>query len=98
MTREDEILLDTFDEKLRLLIGRHDALKAENLELRTRLTTAVADLTKAREDYAVLEQSYLNLKTSRVLEGIEIDDVGSTRDRLARLVREVDHCIALLNA
>jgi hypothetical protein len=98
MTRDDEILLDTFDEKLRLLIGRHDALKAENLELRTRLTTAVADLTKAREDYAVLEQSYLNLKTSRVLEGIEIDDVGSTRDRLARLVREVDHCIALLNA
>ena len=62
MTRDDEILLDTFDEKLRLLIGRHDALKAENLELRTRLTTAVADLTKAREDYAVLEQSYLNLK------------------------------------
>ena len=98
MTRDDEILLDTFDEKLRLLIGRHDALKAENLELRTRLTTAVADLTKAREDYAVLEQSYLNLRTSRVLEGIEIDDVGSTRDRLARLVREVDHCIALLNA
>lgn len=98
MTRDDEILLDTFDEKLRLLIGRHDALKAENLELRTRLTTAVADLMKAREDYAALEQSYLNLKTSRVLEGIEIDDVGSTRDRLARLVREVDHCIALLNA
>ena len=98
MTRDDEILLNTFDEKLRQLIGRHDALKAENLELHSRLTAAVADLSKVREDYAALEQSYLNLKTSRVLEGIEMDDVGSTRDRLARLVREVDHCIALLNA
>ena len=98
MTRDDEILLNTFDEKLRQLIGRHDVLKAENLELHSRLTAAVADLTKVREDYAALEQSYLNLKTSRVLEGIEMDDVGSTRDRLARLVREVDHCIALLNA
>jgi hypothetical protein len=98
MTHDDEILFDAFEEKLHQLIGRHDALKAENLELRARLDTVSADLTKAREDYAALEQSYLNLKTSRVLEGIDMEDVSDTRDRIARLVREVDHCIALLNA
>ena len=98
MTRDDEIRFEAFEEKLRQLIGRHDALKAENLELRGRLAAVGDELKKAREDYATLEQSYLNLKASRVLEGIEMEDVSGTRDRLARLVREVDQCIALLNA
>jgi len=98
MTRDDETRFEAFEEKLRQLIERHDALKAENQELRDRLRAADDDLRQAHEEYAALEQSYRNLKSSRVLEGIDVDDVGGTRDRLARLVREVDHCIALLNA
>jgi len=98
MTRDDVIRFEAFEEKLRQLIGRHDALKSENLELHARLASAADDLAQAREQYAALEKSYRNLKTSRVLEGIDVDDVGGTRDRLTRLVREVDRCIALLNA
>ena len=98
MTRDDEIRFEAFEEKLQQLIGRHDALKAENLELRSRLASAEAELVKARDDFARLEQSYHNLKASRVLEGIDMEDVSGTRDRIARLVKEVDQCIALLNA
>lgn len=98
MTRDDEIRFEAFEEKLQQLIGRHDALRDENLELRARLTAVEAELTAARDDFARLEQSYQNLKASRVLEGIDMEDVSGTRDRIARLVREVDQCIALLNA
>ena len=98
MTRDDEELFDVFEEKMRTLMDRHDCLKAENLELRRQLHVVGDDLEKSRQDYAALEQSYLNLRTSRVLEGLDVDDVGGTRDRIARLVREVNKCIALLNA
>ena len=98
MTRDDERRFEAFEEKLRQLIDSHDALKAKNLELQERLSLAGDDLKKAREEYAALENSYQTLKMSRVLEGLDVDDIGSTRNRLTRLVREVDRCIALLNA
>lgn len=77
---------------------RHDQLKAECLELRLQLEAAKDDLAKAKADYSELQASYTNLKTGRVLEGIDVHDVDGTRERLAKLVREVDHCIALFNA
>lgn len=98
MTHDDETRFEAFEEKLRQLIERHEALKAENLGLRDRLADAEADLARSRDDFARLETSYKNLKASRVLEGIDVDDIGGTRERLTRLVREVDRCIALLNA
>ena len=98
MTSDDEKLFDVFEAKLSSLVERHERLKAENLELHERLRAAAADLEKARQDYAALETSYRNLKACRVLEGLDVDDVSGTRDRIVRLVREVDKCIALLNA
>lgn len=98
MTQEDEIRFGIFELKLRQLIDLHEQLKAENLELKAQLSAISEDLEKVRGEYAELESSYQTLKASRVLEGLDVDDIGGTRDRIARLVREVDHCIALLNA
>ena len=39
---------------------------------------------------------YTNLKTARII-SINDNELRDTKQRLARLVREVDKCIALLN-
>ena len=43
-----------------------------------------------------LEAKYINLKNARIL-SINDNDLRDTKQRLAKLVREVDKCIALLN-
>lgn len=98
MTRDDEKLFSIFEEKLRVLIEQHASLKAQNQVLEARLASASEALAQSEAECAKWQESYRNLKSGRVLEGIDIDDVDNTRDRLARLVREVDRCIALLNA
>ncbi|MBO4443197.1 MAG: hypothetical protein J5698_01080 [Bacteroidaceae bacterium] len=98
MTHDDEILFDAFEEKLRMLMDAHGRLKAENLELRSRLHNVEGALQAEQQRYAELNSSYLSLKDGRVLEGINVEDVSSTRARLTRLVREVNRCIAMLNA
>ena len=98
MTHDDEKRFDIFEEKLRLLIEQHTALKAENEALKKRLVDAGEALAMSNSENELLQESYRNLKAGRVLEGIDPIDVDGTRERLARLVREVDQCIALINA
>ena len=43
-----------------------------------------------------LEEKYTNLKMARII-SINDNELRDTKQRLARLVREVDKCIALLN-
>ena len=43
-----------------------------------------------------LEVRYTNLKMARTI-SIHDKDINDTKQRLSRLVREVDKCIALLN-
>jgi regulator of replication initiation timing len=98
MTRDDEIRFGLFEEKLRQLFDSHDRLKARNLELESELTAVREQLQQTVQDYSELQSSYQNLKAGRVLEGLDVTDVSGTRERLTKLVREVDRCIALINA
>ena len=49
-----------------------------------------------RSDFAALTESYQTLKQSKVLE-VSGQDIDDTKQRINRLVREIDHCIDLLN-
>lgn len=98
MTRDDEIRFGIFEEKLRQLIDSHDRIKEKNLELESELTVVRQQLQQTMQDYSELQSSYQNLKAGRVLEGLDVNDVSVTRERLEKLVREVDRCIALVNA
>ena len=84
MTEEDKKLLNTFEARLRHFMYLHDELK-ENEEVRR--------LENSRKE---LEVRYTNLKMARTI-SIHDKDINDTKQRLSRLVREVDKCIALLN-
>ena len=88
MTEEDKKLLHTFEGKLRQLLFLYEELKKENLSLRNEIQLECNNKE--------LEAKYINLKNARIL-SINDNDLRDTKQRLAKLVREVDKCIALLN-
>ena len=96
MTEEDKKLLNTFEAKLRHFMYLHDELKHENAQLKQLLTEKNEEVRRLENSRKELEAMYTNLKTARIL-SINDNELRDTKQRLAKLVREVDKCIALLN-
>ena len=95
MTNQEKELLSNFEARLRQLIYLHDELKLRNVELQQLLNEKEEALTKMSVNYTLLEKDYNNLKSATAL-SLNGGDVKQTRDRLTKLVREIDKCITLL--
>ena len=96
MTEEDKKLLSTFEARLRHLMYLHDELKRENAEIKQLLEEKQEEVAKLRSDFNELEVVYANLKIAKTI-SLTSSEVKDTKQRLSKLVREVDKCIALLN-
>ncbi|HJH65208.1 MAG TPA: hypothetical protein OIM59_11385 [Bacteroides mediterraneensis] len=96
MTEEDKKLLHTFEGRLRQLLFLYEELEKENLSLRKEIDAKNTEIDELKNSWKELETKYINLKNARIL-SINDNDLRDTKQRLAKLVREVDKCIALLN-
>ena len=96
MTEEDKKLLNTFEGKLRHLIYLYEHQQKENAELKILLSQKEEEIIRLKNSRKELEDMYTNLKMARIL-SIQDNELRDTKQRLVRLVREVDKCIALLN-
>ena len=96
MTEEENRLLYAFDEKLKNFMSLYRNLEKENAELREQLKEKEAELFRIGKSKESLEVMYENLKSARMI-SINDKDIADTKQRLARLVREVDKGIALQN-
>ena len=97
MTEVDEFVIENFESKLNRLMEAYTQLSAENRALREQLNQQSVELDKVREQYNELTESYSNLKLAKII-SVNDSEIGDTQRRLSKLVREVDKCIALLNA
>lgn len=96
MTEEDKKLLNTFEGKLRHLLLLYKEVKKENASLRELLAEKDNEILRMESSRKELEEKYTNLKMARII-SINDSELRDTKQRLARLVREVDKCIAMLN-
>lgn len=96
MAEEYNKLLGVFESRVRHLIYLHEELKRENVKLKQTLSEREKELSKAHNDNKELEVRYINLKLAKTI-SISDSEVKDTKQRLSKLVREVDKCIALLN-
>lgn len=96
MTDEGKQLLSTFETRLRHLIYLHEQQQRENAELKRQMEEMEEARRKLQADYDELSQRYTDLKTATAI-SLDGSDVKETKQRLSKLVREVDKCIALLN-
>lgn len=97
MTEVDGIVIENFESKLDRLMAAYSQLMQENAALREQLGLQSAELVEVREQYDELTESYAKLKLAKII-SVNDTEVGDTQRRLSKLVREVDKCIALLNA
>ena len=96
MTEEDSKLIEQFEGKIRKLVDLYDTVKCSNSELRSQLEAKDEEIRLLKEELASQQESYQNLKRSKVLE-VSGHDIDDTKRRVSGLVREIDHCIKLLN-
>ena len=97
MTGTDVFVIENFESKLNRLMDAYAQAMAENATLRSQLDLQSVELARVREQHARLSQSYSDLKLTKIISASD-SEVEETQRRLLKLVRDVDRCIALLNA
>ncbi len=96
MTEQEQVLLDEFKTKFRLLIRKYDRLKEENKQLADQLANVNRELEEFQKENDELVKKYENLKLAKVISASQTEQ-QSAKQRLNKLVREIDKCIAQLN-
>ena len=96
MTEDDSRLIEQFEGKIRKLVDLYDTVKSSNSQLQGQLEAKDQEIRLLKDQLANLQESYQNLKRSKVLE-VSGHDIDDTKRRVSGLVREIDHCIKLLN-
>ena len=96
MTDDDSRLIEKFEAKIRKLMDLYNDVKLRNSRLIQEIEARNGEIRQLREEVSSLRESYLNLKQSKVLE-VSGHDIDATKRRVSGLVREIDHCIELLN-
>ena len=96
MTKEEEKALHTFETRIRQLILAYQELKAENAELWEMVEKKEDELEVMRAEVELQKRNYANLKLAKIIE-LNDSELKDAKQRLAKLVRDVDKCIALLN-
>lgn len=82
--------------KTRQLILQYQNLRSKNEELSEQVRILTEKLSKAKEEAKDWELKYNSLKCAKSVNTSE-EDAKGLRNRMSRLEREVENCIALLN-
>lgn len=96
MTKDEATLLHRLETQVRLLLQRYKELEVLCHTLQTEKVQLQQQLAETQKESAQLREDLSKLKMAKILE-VTDTDVKDTRNRVNKLIREVDKCIALLN-
>ena len=92
----NEKTLATFETRLRQLLLRFQELKKENGELRATLEANEKTVKELQEKVNQQQADYNSLKMAKMIE-ITDGNLDGAKERLSKLIREVNKCIAILS-
>ena len=93
---ETEKILATFEGRVHQLLLRFQELKKENEELYQMMEKNEQDIKELKGRLTQTENDYNSLKMAKMME-ITDGDLQGAKDRLSKLIREVNKCIAVLS-
>lgn len=93
---ESQQALATFQTRVRQMLLRFQELKKENESLAAVVAANEENVKKLQDQLAQRDRDYQSLKMSKMLE-ITDGDLQGAKDRLAKLIRDVNKCIAILS-
>ena len=85
-----------FQTKVHALILQFQNLKKENEELYSMLEKNESDVRELRQQLLVKQQEFDAFKAAKLLE-VSDGDIQTARERLAKLIRDVNKCITVLS-
>ena len=92
----NEKTLATFETRLRQMILRFQELKKENGELYQMLESNEKTMKQLQEQLAQKQSDYDSLKMAKMIE-ITDGNLDGAKERLSKLIRDVNKCIAILS-
>lgn len=96
MTQEEQKALRQFETRVRQLILKYKSLEQEAQELYSMVDERDRTISQLKEENAQWQKKYSDLKTARMID-IASEEQEGAQKRIAKLVREIDRCISLLN-
>ena len=93
---QNENTLTTFETRVRQMILRFQELRKENEELNTLIGKNEQDIQELRAKLTQADNDYNSLKMAKMME-ITDGDLEHAKARLAKLIRDVNKCIAILS-
>jgi len=92
----NEKTLATFETRLRQMLLRFQELKKENGELSQLLESNQKTVAQLQEQLNQKQSDYDSLKMAKMIE-ITDGNLDGAKERLSKLIREVNKCIAILS-
>lgn len=98
MTNKYDELIHAFEAKLRKLITEYKSLQEQNTKLIADLERKQNDLMHAHQEVLELRKDYDHLQMAKNISGSgsETERIES-KQRISKMVREIDKCLALLD-
>ena len=95
MNPSEKILTD-FETRVRQMILQFQQLKQENKQLQQQMEEQSQTIEELKARVTQADNDYNSLKMARMLE-ITDGNLDEAKERLARMIRQVNRCIAILS-
>ena len=95
MNPSEKTLVD-FETRVRQLILQFQQLKQENKQLQQQMQEQSQTIEELKARVTQADNDYNSLKMARMLE-ITDGNLDEAKERLARMIRQVNRCIAILS-
>ena len=95
MTENDRRIMADFEAKLHRLVYEHNQKEEAVQELSRMLEEKENTLKELQMRCQALEKSYNDLKQARII-SLSSEGIDATKERISRLVCEIDRCIESL--
>ena len=95
MTENDRTIIANFEEKLHRFVFEYKEMSERNKELTATIQQKENTLKELELRCTALEKNYNNLKQAKIL-SLNDNAVNETKERISKLVREIDRCIESL--
>ena len=92
----NEQTIATFQTRVRDLLHRFQELKKENADLYAMVEKNEQDMKQLQAKLTQAENDYQSLKMAKMME-ITDGDLENAKGRLAKMIRDVNKCIAILS-
>ncbi len=92
----DDNLINGLKSKIGQIISRYESLKSENTQINAELSKCKQQLQDKNEQITELKKQIDNLQLTEAFRS-SYEDTKEAKQKIAKLIREIDKCITMLN-